>query len=63
MNNNQLPFGDDDVITFGKFKGAKMANIPAWYLLRLWESKRSTPQVLGYIAENLHIIQKEGTKR
>lgn len=58
-----IPFGDDDRITFGRYKGTKMANIPAWYLLRLWDSKRATTQVLGYIAENIEIIQKEGAKR
>ena len=30
---------DEDKIPFGKFKGTKMTNIPAWYLLWLWDNR------------------------
>ena len=50
---------DTDKITFGIHKGKAMANIPASYLMFLWESKKATPEVLEYIKENLEVIKRE----
>jgi hypothetical protein len=59
-------FKDDDLITFGKHMGTAMKDVPASYLLWLWEngmwretlSNRSDPVRL-YIIENFHALETE----
>ena len=36
-----------------------MANLPASYLIYLWESKNATPEVMEYIKVNLDAIKIE----
>lgn len=58
---------DNSLMTFGKYQGQKMANVPAGYLLFLKKSGKVTPQVLEYIEENyddlVHESKKELLKR
>lgn len=58
---------DDDEITFGKYNGSKMKDVPAGYLLWLWNngmwksntlSQRTDP-VREYIVANFHALETE----
>jgi len=44
---------------FGKYRGEKMANVPADYLIWIFENNKCTPDVAKYIAENLSVIKSE----
>ncbi len=49
---------DQDIMPFGKYRGEKMEDIPASYLLWLRESGHKGP-VGDYIEENLAALMKE----
>lgn len=55
---------DDDIMPFGKYheSGTKMANVPAWYLLNLYESGRCFGEIKNYIQDNLEVLKQEKTK-
>lgn len=44
---------------YGKYKGVKIANIPADYLIWIFENNKCTPEVAKYIAENLDVLNAE----
>lgn len=50
---------DESLMPFGKFKGKKMANLPAWYLLFLLEVGTKPCSVVDYIFSNLKGIKAE----
>lgn len=50
---------DGSTMPFGKYKGVKMIDIPASYLLWLFENNKTTPVVAVYISENMDAIKKE----
>lgn len=50
---------DNTVMPFGKFKGEKMANVPAKYLLWIYEQYWCVGAIKKYIKENLEILKKE----
>ena len=50
---------DDSIITFGKYKGQKLANIPPEYLLWLYENSNVYGELKAYIADNLEVIKSE----
>lgn len=57
---------DDSRMPFGKYKGTQMANVPASYLLWLWEKQGSTKPfgeasqaVQRYILDNLEALRME----
>jgi len=55
-------FKDDDVMPFGKYKGTKMANVPASYLewaRKSWTLTPTTSGVLGYIQDYREAIELE----
>ncbi len=56
MNN---PFTDTTIINFGKHKGQKLANVPANYLLWLYDNNKCDGSLRAYIRENLDILRKE----
>lgn len=54
---------DDSVLTWGKFEGQKLANVPASYLL--WVHRTFThlrPDLKAYIEENMEDLKKEAVK-
>lgn len=61
---------DESLMPFGKHKGEKMANVPASYLLWLYdEYTMPNPrigfihrEVLAYIEENLDVLREEMKK-
>ncbi len=50
---------DDSIITFGKHKGQKLANVPPEYLLWLYENGNIYGELQAYIADNLEVIKSE----
>ena len=50
---------DDSIITFGKYKGQKLANVPPEYLLWLYENGNIYSELKAYIADNLEVIKSE----
>ena len=50
---------DDSLMTFGKYQGQKLANIPASYLLWLYDNNRAYPKLKAYIIENMDALRKE----
>ena len=49
---------DESIMPFGKYKGWKMANVPAQYLKYL-HSENVTGKVGDYIKENIDAINEE----
>jgi uncharacterized protein (DUF3820 family) len=50
---------DQDLMPFGKYKGEKMEDVPASYLLWLRDRGCGDLLVKGYIEENLAALLKE----
>lgn len=50
---------DTDIMPYGRHKGIKMANVPAEYLMALYETKRCKGKVKEYIEDNLYVLQME----
>ena len=49
---------DTDPMPFGKHKGTAMANVPAEYLVWIYDNKKTSPTVKMYIQENLEDLRK-----
>lgn len=49
---------DNDLMPFGKYKGDKMINVPASYLLWLYENDKCNGTVKKYIEDNLDAIKQ-----
>jgi len=56
---------DETEITFGKYKGTKLANVPASYLLWLYDNNKCGYELKTYIRNNHEQLEKEAkeTKR
>ena len=53
------PLTDTSPMPFGKFKGDKMENVPAKYLLWLYNNNKCFGQVKDYIIDNLQVLEQE----
>lgn len=56
---NQKKLTDSDPMPFGKHKGSKMANVPADYLLFLYNKDLPDGNVKEYIFDNLEALEAE----
>jgi len=50
---------DNDIMPFGKFKGLKMANVPAKYLLYFYNANKCRGALKEYIKYNLEALELE----
>jgi len=50
---------DESIMPFGSFKGRKMANVPAWYLISMYEDGGLYGSVKAYVEENMDVLMKE----
>lgn len=52
---------DNDPMPFGKYKGDKLANVPASYLIWLYDNEKcySYLKLAKYIKDNMDALQKE----
>ncbi len=53
---------DNTPMTYGKFQGRAMANVPADYLLWLYENGRCSQPVKEYIEDNMDVLRQETAK-
>ena len=59
MPNLPLPMTDQSLMPFGKYKGKALANVPAHYLMWLWENTDLRDPLKTYIYNNLDVIKDE----
>lgn len=52
-----LPLTDESPMPFGKYKGKKMADVPDYYLLYIYDNYDLQPHVKTYIEQNLAAIK------
>jgi len=50
---------DESLMPFGKYKGIKLANVPASYLLWLLAEKKCFGDLKKYIEENKSVLEIE----
>lgn len=50
---------DSSKMPYGKHQGEKMANVPAKYLLWLYENDKCDKYVKEYIIDNLDVLKSE----
>lgn len=50
---------DDSLMPYGKYKGTKMANVPASYLMWLYDNDKCDEPVKQYIEDNMDVLQIE----
>ena len=55
---------DYSLMPFGKYKGTQLANVPASYLIWIYEESLgfAYPGLREYIKDNLHILKAEFKK-
>lgn len=54
---------EEDIIDYGKYKGTKLKNIPASYLLWVYDNDRATPEIRRYVKQNyMELWQKSREK-
>jgi uncharacterized protein (DUF3820 family) len=50
---------DESIMPIGKYKGEKLANIPAHYLLWLYEKTSIYGELRDYIKDNFDVLKSE----
>lgn len=50
---------DNSLMPFGKHKGEKMIDVPAAYLLWLYENGKCYGEVRAYIEDNMQVIKDQ----
>jgi uncharacterized protein (DUF3820 family) len=53
---------DTDLMPFGIHKGKAMANVPAHYLIWIYENKKCGEPVKQYVKDNLEVLKAEVKK-
>lgn len=55
----QEPLKDDDIMPSGKWQGTKMVDVPAKYLLYVYENDMCNARVKQYVESNLEVIKQQ----
>lgn len=55
----EIPLLDTSPMPFGKYKGDKMENVPASYLLWLYDNNKCNDLVKDYIKDNYDVLYHE----
>lgn len=55
----EVTYTDETPMPFGKYKGTKLANVPASYLLWLYENGNTFGAMRDYLRDNLDVIKEE----
>jgi uncharacterized protein (DUF3820 family) len=50
---------DESLMPWGRYKGYNMINVPASYLIWLYENNKCDDQVREYIEDNLSFLREE----
>lgn len=54
-----MPVTDESKMPYGIHKGKRMIDVPAHYLIWLYENGKCSGLIAEYIRENLEALQKE----
>jgi uncharacterized protein (DUF3820 family) len=54
-----IPLGDDDSMPSGRYKGTLMKDVPAKYLMYIYENDMCSDRVKEYIESNLDVIKQQ----
>lgn len=54
---------DDSIMPWGKYEGYLMKNVPANYLIYMYENDKCDQQVKEYVLDNLDFLQMEVKRR
>ena len=54
-------YNDNTIVTFGKHQGKALVEVPASYLLWMYESEKgiTNPKLLAYVEENYQALEQE----
>lgn len=54
-------YTDDTIVTFGKYRGERLGDVPGSYLLYLYESQDGiqNPKLLKYVEDNYQALEME----
>lgn len=50
---------DEDLMPYGMYEGTKMANVPAEYLLYMYDEGKCTAEVKAYVEDNYDLLKEE----
>jgi uncharacterized protein (DUF3820 family) len=50
---------DNSIMKFGKYKDQKLANVPAGYLLYLYDQKIAKGELKAYIEDNIPVLRHQ----
>lgn len=53
---------DESPMPWGKYQGDKMANVPASYLIWLYDNNKCRGDVKAYIRDNYSVIKQEASR-
>jgi len=53
---------DESIMPWGMHKGRQLADVPADYLLFIWEKKYARGELFRYIEENLTVLQAQARR-
>jgi len=51
---------DNSPMPYGRYKGDAMINVPAEYLMYLYDNNKYSPDVLEYIKDNMDVVRQRG---
>lgn len=54
-----IALADQSIMSFGKYKGHKLANVPAEYLIFIYNEYDLQAPLKKYIADNLQALKQE----
>ena len=57
-----MPLKDTDIMPWGAHKGKAMINIPAHYLIWIYENNKCSGDVKKYIEDNMDVLKLEVKK-
>lgn len=52
-------FDDESPMPFGEFQGTRLLDVPAWYLIELYNDDLQHPQLKFYIEDNMMALKDE----
>jgi uncharacterized protein (DUF3820 family) len=58
-NSKRSDMDDYSIMPFGKYKGRQLINVPASYLIWLYDNNKAFGKLKEYIKDNLDVLQKQ----
>lgn len=53
---------DESILTFGMHKGKRLIDVPASYLIWLYEENKCGSELRAYIEDNMQALRKEAKR-